>query len=390
MTINIPEPSWNSPLTAAVLELEKLRTQRLYSQVPPYIFFQLKDIFQILETLGSARIEGNNTTLSEYVEKIIERNSTVDETRQELENIEEAIDFIEENTDETTKIDRAYISHLHNIVVQKLTPPPRGEGSRYPGELRKDNVEIEGADHTPPKIELLQDQFDEFVKFISSPVTEQNQLLMVAIAHHRFMHIHPFDNGNGRMGRLLNYALLIKLGFNVKAGRIINPSSVFYTDRDKYYEMLGVADTLQDADLLAWAEYFLNGLTNQIHKIDGLMNVDYVREKILLPTLKIALDRENITKQEFEILTYLVKSKDMTVKASELDKFGIHDSQQKSYVMGKLRDNKMVRPIKEGGRIYTIRFANNYLLRGVVQTLKDNGFVAEFLNNNTTGIGIGT
>ena len=113
------------------------------------------------------------------------------------------------------------------------------------------------------------------------------------------------------------------------------------------------------------------------------MNVDYVREKILLPTLKIALDRENITKQEFEILTYLVKSKRMTVKANELDKFGIHDSQQKSYVMGKLRDNKMVQPIKEGGRIYTIRFANNYLLRGVVQTLKDNGFVAEFLNNNT-------
>jgi len=336
MTINIPEPSWNSPLTGAILELEQLRRQRLYSKVPPYIFFQLKEIFQLLETLGSARIEGNNTTLSEYVEKIIEKNSTVDETRQELENIEEAIGFIEDNTNEDTKIDRAYISHLHNIVVQKLTPPPRGEGSKYPGELRKDNVEINGANHVPPTVSVLKDRFDEFIEFIANPVGEQNQLLMVAIAHHRFMHIHPFDNGNGRMGRLLNYALLIKLGFNVKAGRIINPSSVFYTDRDKYYEMLGLADSLNDSDLLQWSEYFLNGLTNQIHKIDGLMNIDYVQEHILLPTLKIALDREN----------------------------------------------KMVMPIEDGGRIYTIRFANNYLLRGIVKTLKDNGFVAEFLNSN--------
>lgn len=382
MFIRIPEPTWNSPLAGAILELEKLRTQHLYSEVPPYIFFQLKDIFQILETLGSARIEGNNTTLSEYVEKIIERNSVVDEKRQELENIEAAIDFIEANTDETTKIDRAYISHLHTLVVQNLTSPPDGEGSRYAGELRRGNVEIQKSNHTPPSVEVLKDRFDQFVTFVASPVQEQNQLLMVAIAHHRFMHIHPFDNGNGRMGRLLNYAFLIQLGFNVKAGRIINPSSVFYTDRDKYYEMLGTADLLENKDLLTWSEYFLNGLKNQIQKVDSLMQLEFTRDKILLPTLKIALDREHITKQEFEILSYLVKTKKMTIKASELDKFGITDSQQKSYVMAKLRDNKMVRPITEGGRIYTIRFDNNYLLRGVVSTLKDNGFIADFLNDN--------
>ena len=50
--------------------------------------------------------------------------------------------------------------------------------------------------------------------------------------------------------------------------------------------------------------------------------------------------------------------------------------------MGKLRDKRMVRPIKEGGRIYTIRFANNYLLRGIIKTLEENGFVADFLNHN--------
>ena len=51
--------------------------------MPAYIFFQLKNIFQILETLGSARIEGNNTTLSEYVEKLIDSN-LADESDDEI------------------------------------------------------------------------------------------------------------------------------------------------------------------------------------------------------------------------------------------------------------------------------------------------------------------
>jgi len=263
-----------------------------------------------------------------------------------------------------------------------VTTLSKGEGSNYPGKLRPHNVEIRKSNHEPPSIERLQEYFDKFIEFINQDLTEQNQLLMVAIAHHRFMYIHPFDNGNGRMGRLLNYALLIKLGFNVKTGRIINPSSVFYTDRDKYYEMLGMADSLSEEDQLSWSEYFLMGLKDQIQKIDNLLQSKFVKEKILLPTLKFALDREHITKQEFDILTHLVKKEDMTIKASELDAFGIKGSAQKSYIMGKLRDKNMVNSLREGGRIYTIRFANNYLLRGIIKTLEENGFVADFLNQN--------
>ena len=53
--IKIPNPAWGSDLTTVILDLEKLRTKQLYSQVPAYIFFQLKEIFHILETLGSVR-----------------------------------------------------------------------------------------------------------------------------------------------------------------------------------------------------------------------------------------------------------------------------------------------------------------------------------------------
>jgi len=241
-------------------------------------------------------------------------------------------------------------------------------------------VLIKKAKHSPPDVTALRDYFEKFLELINTDFQEQYQLLMVAITHHRFAYIHPFDNGNGRVGRLLNYALLIKLGFQVKHGRIINPSSVFYTDRDTYYTMLAVADSLADPDILKWSEYFLLGLKNEIEKIDSLLSEAYVRDKILLPAISFALDRENITTKEFEVLKYLLLKDEMLIKSAELNKFGIEHPVQKSRFIAKLKEKKILRPLKEDGRIYTVYFANNYLLRGVIESLKQEGFVSDFLN----------
>ena len=72
--IKIPTPAWSSEIVKNILSLEKLRSDKIISDIPPYIFFQLKTIFQTLETIGSSRIEGNHTTLSEYVDKLIGKN----------------------------------------------------------------------------------------------------------------------------------------------------------------------------------------------------------------------------------------------------------------------------------------------------------------------------
>lgn len=376
--IKIPDPSWGSDLANIILDLEKLRTKILGGDVPFYIFFQLKDIFQMLETIGSARIEGNNTTLSEYVEKIIEQENK-DEQTKEIINLENAIKFIEENLDKDVPIDRAFISELHKILTKDLSFPPKGEGSKYPGELRKNEVAIKNSGHTPPSPLQLQDYFDEFINFINKNHKEQYQLLMTAIAHHRFEYIHPFDNGNGRMGRLLNYALLIKLGFQVKNGRLLNPSSVFYTNRDEYYDMLSRADSLKDEDILAWCEYFLKGLKNEIEKIDSLLNISYVRDEVLSPMLKESKQKEYITQKEYEILKYLINKEDMSIKATELEELGIKGSKKKSEMVAKMRAKKILIPTKENGRIYTISFANNYLLRAIIEILHKKGFVDDFL-----------
>ena len=316
ISLKLYEPKWNSRLASIVVELEKLRVKRLGGTVPPYIFFQLKEIFHWLESIGSTRIEGNRTTLAEFVEKIIEKipKNTQEEQIREIFNIDKAIEFIENNIQEGTSITRSHISEIHKIIVDGLTPAPQGEGSRYPGNLRPIPVSIKKSDLVPPDPVRVQEYFDELLKFVNEGRDSKNDLLVTALAHHRMTWIHPFDNGNGRMVRMFTYAMLIKQGFQVQAGRILNPTAIFCMDRDKYNEMLSKADTGEPEHVLAWCEYVLAGLKEEIEKIDNLLDREYTTNKVLLPALDFALDRKQITPREFQILKALVKMDDMTLR----------------------------------------------------------------------------
>ncbi len=381
--VELVEPIWGSELATAIIELEKLRVKELGGPVPPYIFFQLKDIFHIFESLGSARIEGNKTTLSEFVENVIDspNKDKSDEGLREIRNIERAIDFIEKNVNKNTIFNRALISEIHKILVEGLSGPPKGEGSRYPGALRPINVSIYGSNHIPPDQLKVPEYFESLMNFVNSDTISQNHLLVTAIAHHRMAWIHPFDNGNGRLIRMFTYAMLIKQGFQVKSGRILNPTAIFCIDRDKYYEKLALADSGEKEKILDWCLYVLGGLRQEIEKIDKLLDLSYMTTNILIPVLEFALEREHITKREYLILLAVVKSPAMSIKSGDLeDVIGNESPVQRSRIIRKLKNKKMLFPLSKNGRVYTIGFANNYLLRGVMDVLEKNGFIPAFLN----------
>ncbi len=379
------EPTWGSSLAQTIIELEHLRVKKLGGPVPPYIFFELKEIFQMLESLGSARIEGNRTTLAEFVEKIIEgqNRETEEEALQEIFNIEKTITFIEDHisTNETLKKD--HILEVHRILTQNLTPPPRGEGSNHPGKLRTTNVRIKNSIHIPPNFLHVSEQIDDLISFVNKISSPQHDLLITAISHHRMAWIHPFDNGNGRVVRMFTYAMLIKQGFQIKNGRLLNPTAIFCMDRNKYYDMLELADSGEKDKVLSWCEYVLNGLKIELEKIDKLLDKNYLVESILDPALQFALDRENITKREYEILKALIRSKDMSVKSADIEKIIDEKSAvQRSRIIGRLKEKKMLISLKEAGRIYTIKFSNNYLLRGIIHILEKESFIPKSLNQN--------
>lgn len=201
------------------------------------------------------------------------------------------------------------------------------------------------------------------------------------MAHHRFAWTHPFGNGNGRVVRLLTYTLLIKYGFNVKAGgRVLNPTAVFCNDRDQYYAMLGQADTGTVAGREAWCVYVLVGMLDELRKIDRLTDAGYLIERILTPALHHARERELVTLMEEQIL--LATARLGVAKASDLKAaMPTLSERQRTYQIGKLIERGMLAPIREGARQYTIGFANSFLIRGVIRALSHEGFIPDTLNN---------
>lgn len=372
--LELIEPEFGSSLTRLILELDHLRKKRLGGSTHPQVFFQLKHIFHTLESIGSARIEGNNTTIAEYIETKLEgEDSSRNQGIIEIRNIEKAMGFIEENV-EDYNINRMFVSEMHKRIVDGLTPPPEGEGDHTPGYYRKTNVKIAKSAHVPPDWSRIDEFMDELFEFIGKEDEPQYDLLKVAIAHHRFVWAHPFGNGNGRTVRLFTYAMLVKLGFNVNVGRILNPTAVFCSNRDDYYQYLSKADKGSRDGVLSWCEYVLGGLRDEIEKIDNLLDYDYLKREILMPTINYSVDREFITDIEAKVLKRVIERQ--KIQASDLkDIFKGKVSSEISRQIRRLIDKKMLIPIREGKRTYVLRFDNNYLLRGVINSLGEKGFL---------------
>ncbi|WP_422356618.1 Fic family protein [Roseivirga pacifica] len=372
--LKLIEPEFGSSLTRLILELDHLRKKRLGGSTHPQVFFQLKHIFHTLESIGSARIEGNNTTIAEYIETKLEgEDSSSNQGIIEIRNIEKAMGFIEENL-EDYNINRMFVSEMHKRIVDGLIPPPDGEGDNTPGYYRKTNVKIAKSDHVPPDWSRIDEFMDELFEFIGKQDEPQYDLLKVAIAHHRFVWAHPFGNGNGRTVRLFTYAMLVKLGFNVNVGRILNPTAVFCSNRDDYYQYLSKADEGSRDGLLSWCEYVLSGLRDEIEKIDNLLDYDYLKREILVPTINYSVNREFITDIEAKVLKRVIEKQ--KIQASDLkDIFKGKVSSEISRQIRRLIDKKMLIPIREGKRTYVLRFDNNYLLRGVINSLGEKGFL---------------
>jgi Fic family protein len=239
--LRLIEPSFNSTLTDLIIELDYLRKRPLGGSTHPRVFFQLKHIFHTLESIGSARIEGNNTTIAEYIETKLSEVKNVPLSVKEIQNIEKAMEFVENNVIDQS-INRAFISEIHKMIVDGLPPAPEGEGDATPGEFRKMNLLINKSSHVPPNWLQVDEYMEELFTFINKKDSAKYDLLKAAIAHHRFVWVHPFGNGNGRTVRLFTYAMLVKMGFNVNVGRIINPTAVFCSDRNDYYNYLAEAD----------------------------------------------------------------------------------------------------------------------------------------------------
>jgi Fic family protein len=239
-------------------------------------------------------------------------------------------------------------------------------------------VRIAKSAHVPPDAADVHSFMDSLLGFLNNPDPPKYDLLKIALAHHSFTWIHPFSNGNGRTVRLFTYALLLKTGFRVggprPATRLLNPTAVFCSDRDKYYEMLSHADTGTDVGLLAWCSYVLSGLKTELDKVAKLLDYDWLKKNVLAPAIVELHQKNGISNHEKTILLLtldkvVIRNQDIRPALNSMSMV------QTSRILGELRKRQLLVPVSGAERSYELGIAQSPLLRTVLRQLDRQGFL---------------
>lgn len=370
LDLKLPQIPFDSDLLELIVKLEVLRNRIAPLEINPRLFIQVKEIFYMIESLQSARIEGNRTTISDYVSSKFE-SSSYTENIQEIKNIENAIEYVNSRfrDDENFKISLWFIKELHNIITKDLNI----EGSKESGKFRTCNVKIKNALHTPPESFLVNQYMNDLIEWINKNDKMQKQLLKIAIAHHAFTWIHPFDNGNGRMSRILTYSMLKQYGFDM--AYLLNSTAIFCIDRNKYFDMLQKADENSNEGKKIWCEYVLNGLYNEMSKVAKLMQKQFFTEKIVKPAINRALNLHFINHDHQKVLELALKNDQ--IKSKDIQElFGKNKTnRQVTSLIAKMTEANLLQKTDTNARTYVINLLSKDLIRGIIESLHRENFI---------------
>lgn len=224
-----------------------------------FIVSALKNI----ESLNSAKIEGTTGNLKDlYLEKALDFEEKKRLKLFSAINYRVTMNEIEEILKEHKKIDLKLIRHLHHLLTAN-DPSTKGE----PGKFREKEVVIQNSklgDFFPANPLHVSEFMGEFVKGIDV-MSGYPDLLKAAIFHYQFESIHPFEDGNGRTGRMLIVVNLL-VDETLKSP-VLNLSRYFDEKRDEYIASLrSVSDNLSYE---RWIKFFLEGVISQCsHNIE--------------------------------------------------------------------------------------------------------------------------
>jgi Fic family protein len=207
------------------------------------------------EAVLSSRIEGTQTTMSDVYAADLEQGDLVQATDvREVQNYRSAHQL---GLASSLPLSLRLIRNLHKRLMKGV----RGQG-RHPGEFRTYQNFIgapSGADATyvPPPVPQMRQLLDDLDNFLNENALRP--LAQAAVAHYQFEAIHPFGDGNGRVGRLLIPLFLRDRGLLPQP--LLYLSAYFERNRTEYYERLLRVSTHGDWD--GWIHYFLVGVSQQ-------------------------------------------------------------------------------------------------------------------------------
>ena len=299
---------WTNEAINELLEKASLKLGELNSFsrfVPDTDMFIIMHIFK--EAVVSSRIEGTQTNIEEA---LIEEKEIEPERRDDWKEVNNYVNAMNAAIEElkTLPLSNRLIKNTHKILLSS------GRGERKnPGEFRQSQNWIGGASladavFIPPAHTELSDLMSDLEFFLHNSEIKVPHLVKIAIAHYQFETIHPFLDGNGRIGRLLITLYLVSSGILNKP--LLYLSEFFEKNKTLYYDNLTFVRTKND--LGQWIRFFLTGV------IQTAENSVATLKKIT--DLKASIEKDRIllmgkrSKHGIEFLHQLFKKPVVTIK----------------------------------------------------------------------------
>lgn len=236
----IRERKWDSEILGLIAAIYKeVGKQELYLKRQPEALEKLVEIAKIHSTEASNAIEGIVTTSTRVRQLVKEKTAPKNRNEQEIAGYRDALSIIHESFD-AIPITRNYILQLHKIMYSHMNNPMAGQtknvqnyiSASYPNGHTEIIFTPIAPYETPEALDRICEEYNRVIGNY-----EVEPLIAIPIFIHDFLCIHPFNDGNGRMSRLLTTLLLYRNGFYV--GKYISLEAKIAKNKDLYYDALG-------------------------------------------------------------------------------------------------------------------------------------------------------
>ena len=235
----IREQKWDSEILGLIAAIYKeAGKQEMYLKQRPEELEKLVEIAKVQSTEASNAIEGIVTTSTRIRQLVEEKTAPRNRDEQEIAGYRDALNIIHENFD-AIPITRNYILQLHKVLYSHMNNPMAGQTKSVQNYISATDPDGHTETlftplapfETPEALERICDEYNRVIGNM-----EAEPLIVIPIFIHDFLCIHPFNDGNGRMSRLLTTLLLYRNGFYV--GKYISLEAKIAKNKDLYYAAL--------------------------------------------------------------------------------------------------------------------------------------------------------